>query len=138
MTWLSAVLEPLCDAEPNALAKYVLALIKKDKPATEVRQSMEDQMEVFLQENTAPFIDELFKTLENKDYLDGPPAEKLLVRKEGDSDAEEAAEGDDEGKPDSTTSKDQASEHKDEEIAKGGKRLSGEVSCTFLAIFIMQ
>ena len=52
-----------CDADPVALTKYVLALIKKDKAETELRDSMEQQMEVFLQENTAEFIDSLFKTL---------------------------------------------------------------------------
>jgi hypothetical protein len=38
-----------CDADPAALAKYVLALVKKDKPVTELRSSMVEQLDVFLQ-----------------------------------------------------------------------------------------
>lgn len=38
-----------CDADPDALAKYVLALIKKEKTEKQVRLSMIDQLDVFLQ-----------------------------------------------------------------------------------------
>ena len=75
----------------------MIALIKKEKPEDELRDSMEQQMEVFLQDNTVNFIDSLFKTLRNKDYLDGPP--KILSKKSEDDDCKY-----EEGKPDSTTS----------------------------------
>jgi len=68
-SWLSAALRPLCDADPAALAKYVLALIKKDKPDGELRQGMLDQLEVFLQQDTVTFVDNLFEALESKAYL---------------------------------------------------------------------
>ena len=71
-----------------------MALIKKDKPEEELKDSMEQQMEVFLQENTVSFIESLFKTLVTKEYLEGPP--KGLPKK--------ADEEEEEGKPDSTTS----------------------------------
>ena len=51
----------------------MLALIKKDKPESELRDSMTNQMEVFLQENTQSFIESLFTTLQSGDYVDGPP-----------------------------------------------------------------
>lgn len=38
-----------CDADPAALAKYVFALVKKDKPVAELRASMVEQLDVFLQ-----------------------------------------------------------------------------------------
>ena len=38
-----------CDADPRALAKYIVALIKKDKPEDELKSVCEDQLEVFLQ-----------------------------------------------------------------------------------------
>lgn len=38
-----------CDADPAALAKYVFALVKKDKPVAELRGSMVEQLDVFLQ-----------------------------------------------------------------------------------------
>ena len=57
----------------------MLALIKKDKPESELRDSMTSQMEVFLQENTNTFIESLFTTLQNGDYVEGPP--KVVARK---------------------------------------------------------
>jgi hypothetical protein len=38
-----------CDADPAALAKYVFALVKKDKPVADLRASMVEQLDVFLQ-----------------------------------------------------------------------------------------
>ncbi|XP_047097744.1 RNA-binding protein 26 isoform X1 [Schistocerca piceifrons] len=67
-SWLSAVLEPLCDADPVALAKYVFALVKKDKPPGELRAIMIEQLDVFLQQETKNFVDLLFKTLETQAY----------------------------------------------------------------------
>ena len=77
----------------------MLALIKKDKPESELRDSMTNQMEVFLQENTQSFIDSLFTTLQSGDYVDGPP--KVVALK---ADADEESGKFEEGKPDSTTS----------------------------------
>ena len=37
-----------CDADPAALAKYVLALLKKNKPEEALRDLCVDQLEVFL------------------------------------------------------------------------------------------
>uniref|UniRef100_A0A1Y1KC97 C3H1-type domain-containing protein n=1 Tax=Photinus pyralis TaxID=7054 RepID=A0A1Y1KC97_PHOPY len=68
-TWLTAVLKPICEADPGALAKYVFALVKKDKSPEALRQSMISQLEVFLQHETEPFVNLLFKTLESRDYL---------------------------------------------------------------------
>ena len=73
--WLTTHLEPLCDADPAALAKYVLALIKKEKPKEELRESMVQQMDVFLQTETNSFIDMLFKIVETKEYIS--PAEEV-------------------------------------------------------------
>lgn len=38
-----------CDADPSALANYVVALVKKDKPEKELKALCADQLEVFLQ-----------------------------------------------------------------------------------------
>ncbi|XP_076163157.1 zinc finger protein swm isoform X2 [Ptiloglossa arizonensis] len=71
--WLTAVLEPLCDADPAALAKYVYALVKKDKTLEELRGGMVEQLDVFLQHETKNFVELLFKTLETQEYI-LPPA----------------------------------------------------------------
>lgn len=40
-----------CDADPTTLAKYVLALVKKNRPEVELRETCKDQLEVFLQQS---------------------------------------------------------------------------------------
>lgn len=71
-SWLTAVLKPMCDADPAALAKYVLALIKKDKSEAELRKSMIGQLEVFLEGETENFVNLVFQTLTTKDYITTP------------------------------------------------------------------
>uniref|UniRef100_H3CVQ6 RNA binding motif protein 26 n=1 Tax=Tetraodon nigroviridis TaxID=99883 RepID=H3CVQ6_TETNG len=68
-TWLSDTLEPICDADPSALAKYVVALVKKDKSEKELKALCIDQLDVFLQKETQQFVDRLFEAILNKSYL---------------------------------------------------------------------
>ena len=65
-----------CDADPAALAKYVLALIKKDKSVDELKESMVSQMDVFLQNETKSFVEMLFTVVDTKEYIN-PPAVKV-------------------------------------------------------------
>uniref|UniRef100_A0A8C6XTK9 RNA binding motif protein 27 n=1 Tax=Naja naja TaxID=35670 RepID=A0A8C6XTK9_NAJNA len=58
-----------CDADPSALANYVVALVKKDKPEKELKAFCADQLDVFLQKETSGFVDKLFESLCTKDYL---------------------------------------------------------------------
>jgi len=102
--WLSKILKPLCDADPAALAKYVLALIKKDKSEKELRQSMTDQLDVFLQGETKPFVNKLFEALKSKEYLNPKLPDPSPPRKSesasGDKGATESAKGE---KPSAST-----------------------------------
>ncbi|KAI1296710.1 RNA-binding protein 26 [Halotydeus destructor] len=68
-TWLTSYLEPLCEADPEALAKYVLALIKKDKAEEELKGICLDQLEVFLNKETQPFVNVFFQKLHDKSYI---------------------------------------------------------------------
>lgn len=45
---LTSVLLFSCDADPAALAKYVVALLRKDKPKSDLKELCVDQLEVFL------------------------------------------------------------------------------------------
>uniref|UniRef100_A0A336MGH7 CSON012044 protein n=1 Tax=Culicoides sonorensis TaxID=179676 RepID=A0A336MGH7_CULSO len=67
--WLTVILEPLCDADPAALARYVLALLKKEKPAKELKQCMQEQLDVFLGQETTPFLERLFEAMKSEEYL---------------------------------------------------------------------
>lgn len=58
-----------CDADPEALARYVLALLKKDKPMKELQKCMGEQLDVFLGQQTTPFITELFEVISSGVYL---------------------------------------------------------------------
>ena len=71
-TWLEVRLEPICDADPKALAKYVIALVKKDKSDDDLQSLCIDQLEVFLQGETVSFVNDLFKVVKNQDYLKTP------------------------------------------------------------------
>ncbi|XP_065668942.1 RNA-binding protein 26 isoform X2 [Hydra vulgaris] len=71
--WLSKKLEPICDADPVALAKYVIALIKKDKSEAELKALCEDQLDVFLGDQTKNFVADLFVSLTTKSYLPAIP-----------------------------------------------------------------
>ncbi|KAF4015200.1 hypothetical protein G4228_006010, partial [Cervus hanglu yarkandensis] len=64
-----------CDADPSALANYVVALVKKDKPEKELKAFCADQLDVFLQKETSGFVDKLFESLYTKNYL--PPLEPV-------------------------------------------------------------
>ena len=44
-----------CDADPQALAKYVVALVKKDKPEANLKALCKDQLDVFLQKGKLIF-----------------------------------------------------------------------------------
>lgn len=67
--WLTEILEPLCDADPAALARYVLALLKKDKPEKELRDCMKEQLDVFLGPETEPFLERLFRAIKTEEYI---------------------------------------------------------------------
>uniref|UniRef100_A0A1B0DCD1 PWI domain-containing protein n=1 Tax=Phlebotomus papatasi TaxID=29031 RepID=A0A1B0DCD1_PHLPP len=67
--WLTDVLQPLCDADPSALARYVLALLKKDKPIRELTQCMLEQLDVFLGAETKPFLDKLIAVIKSEEYI---------------------------------------------------------------------
>ncbi|XP_030581965.1 RNA-binding protein 26 isoform X1 [Archocentrus centrarchus] len=95
-TWLSETLEPICDADPSALAKYVVALVKKDKSEKELKALCIDQLDVFLQKETQPFVDKLFEAVNNKSYL--PQTEQPLsaVKVEKEEQKKDEANRDDE------------------------------------------
>lgn len=44
-----------CDADPSALAKYVVALVKKDKSEKDLKALCIDQLDVFLQKGKKSF-----------------------------------------------------------------------------------
>ena len=77
-----------CDAEPGALADYILALLKHSAPEAELRKELATQLEEFLEKgaeqspsfpsqtftplNTSegpPFIDTLFTAIRTKSYM---------------------------------------------------------------------
>ncbi|KAF8213326.1 hypothetical protein K438DRAFT_1803787 [Mycena galopus ATCC 62051] len=68
--WLVRTLEPICDAEPGALADYLLALLKHNVPEAEMRKELTVQLDEFLEKaECQPFIDTLFTVLRTKSYL---------------------------------------------------------------------
>ncbi|XP_031475894.1 zinc finger CCCH domain-containing protein 27 isoform X1 [Nymphaea colorata] len=63
--YLVANLGPLTEADPVILAKYVEALLKKDKPTKELQKLCLENLSEFLGHETNSFIAKLFQDLEN-------------------------------------------------------------------------
>ncbi|KAL7061083.1 hypothetical protein AAHC03_09732 [Spirometra sp. Aus1] len=63
--WLREKLAPLSIADPTPLSQYIIALVKKDKPEDELQAFCIEQLEVFLQKNTATFVEDMFATLKS-------------------------------------------------------------------------
>jgi len=68
---LITILEPICDADPDTLADYVIALIEHDAPNKELKNLCISQLEEFLKTETENFVNQLFKIIETKSYLPG-------------------------------------------------------------------
>ncbi|KAJ1374461.1 hypothetical protein KIN20_037150 [Parelaphostrongylus tenuis] len=69
-SWLITELTPIFDAEPGALAKYVLALLHKPNMTDEEMHAFSNnQLEAFLQGNTRKFVDKMFAVLKDGSYL---------------------------------------------------------------------
>ncbi|KAI0034899.1 hypothetical protein K488DRAFT_44317 [Vararia minispora EC-137] len=67
--WLTRTLEPICDADPEALSNYILALLKHNVSEAELRSELTSQLEEFLEKEGPLFIDTLFTVLRTKSYL---------------------------------------------------------------------
>lgn len=59
-----------CDADSAALARYVMALLKKDKSMEDLKQIMVEQLDVFLNAETQPFVKRLFEAIQSNEYLE--------------------------------------------------------------------
>lgn len=59
-----------CDADSAALARYVMALLKKDKTVDDLKQIMVEQLDVFLNAETQPFVKRLFEAIQSNEYLE--------------------------------------------------------------------
>ncbi|KAI5304629.1 hypothetical protein KEM56_006230 [Ascosphaera pollenicola] len=59
--WVVQRLEDISDADSDVLADYVLALICSDAPDDEIKRNSIENLEDFLKEHTAGFVDEIFE-----------------------------------------------------------------------------
>ncbi|KAB5594300.1 Zf-CCCH domain containing protein [Ceratobasidium theobromae] len=66
--WLITHLEPICDAEPEVLSNYVLALLKHDAPESDLKETFRKQLYDFLDNETSGFVDELFAVIKSESY----------------------------------------------------------------------
>ncbi|CAO1615786.1 unnamed protein product [Parajaminaea phylloscopi] len=67
--WLTRELGPICDAEPDVLADYVIALLKHDASEADLSSLLNEQLADFLDDKTSPFVAQLVSTLADKSYL---------------------------------------------------------------------
>lgn len=69
-----------CDADPEVLSDYVLALLKHDGSDETLQASLQEQLEDFLAEQTKPFVEKAFIALRSQSYL---PEAKRTVQASG-------------------------------------------------------
>ncbi|OQS04958.1 RNA-binding protein [Thraustotheca clavata] len=67
--WLVRTLEPLCDADPVVLSKYVLALVQNHHEKDGLRATCMSKLDEFLGDETPGFVDRLFTALHSKSYM---------------------------------------------------------------------
>ncbi|MCO5556810.1 hypothetical protein L7F22_010363 [Adiantum nelumboides] len=68
-TYLVKHLQPLTEADPNILAKYVWALLKNNKPKAELQAFCTEKLVDFLGEDSKTFVVNLFRALEDGTIL---------------------------------------------------------------------
>ncbi|KAL3658453.1 hypothetical protein V7S43_016586 [Phytophthora oleae] len=66
--WLIRSLEPVCDADPEVLSKYVLALVQNDPQKPGLQDTCISKLEEFLGDETTGFVAKLFKALADGSY----------------------------------------------------------------------
>ncbi|KAL4160805.1 hypothetical protein PRNP1_001365 [Phytophthora ramorum] len=66
--WLIRSLEPVCDADPAVLSKYVLALVQNDPQKSGLQDTCVSKLEEFLGDETTGFVSRLFKALADGSY----------------------------------------------------------------------
>ncbi len=67
--WLTSELGPICDADPEVLADYVLALLKHESSEAELQALLTEQLEDFLAAETEPFVAKIFQAIADKAYF---------------------------------------------------------------------
>ena len=72
--WIASELKSTCDgdADPEALASYVVALLKHhDKKGDVLKNHCDEQLRDFLSEHTGVFMESLFRVLNDGSYKAG-------------------------------------------------------------------
>ncbi|KAI9830912.1 MAG: hypothetical protein M1819_005294 [Sarea resinae] len=72
--WVVKRLEDISDADSDVLADYVLALVRSEAPDEEVKSTSRENLEDFLKDHTANFVDDIFNVINTKSYLPGQSA----------------------------------------------------------------
>jgi hypothetical protein len=62
--WIEEQLKPISEADSGPLADYVVALLKHDLSANELRKMCEEQLQEFLHDNTTSFLENLMHVVE--------------------------------------------------------------------------
>lgn len=65
--WLVVQLEPISEADPDVLARYVMALLRNDKPLAQLRSLCAEQLEDFLGDGAIAFVEQLFAHIQSED-----------------------------------------------------------------------
>ena len=68
--WVCRTVGPYCQAEPDTLAKYVVALVQNDLDRAGLRRRCEGELTDIMGESTTKFVNQLFNVLDNGAYIE--------------------------------------------------------------------
>ncbi|KAF2136309.1 uncharacterized protein K452DRAFT_313285 [Aplosporella prunicola CBS 121167] len=77
-TWIVKRLEDISDADSDVLADYVLALVKSEDPDEQVKSNSLENLEDFLHNHTASFVDDVISAVHTKSFIPGHGAPQVL------------------------------------------------------------
>ena len=76
-SWIVHRLEDISDADSDVLADYVLALLRHEQGADEVRRLCVEQLDDFLREHTEEFVGDVFAVVGNRGFVEGEKEKKV-------------------------------------------------------------
>ncbi|TMW58372.1 hypothetical protein Poli38472_009931 [Pythium oligandrum] len=89
--WLVRSLEPVCDADPEVLSKYVLALVQNNPHKEGLQETCITKLEEFLGDETTPFVARLFRALETGEYRNEEGQEQEAQASTGQDDRDDSS-----------------------------------------------
>ncbi|KAJ1515183.1 RNA-binding protein 26 [Coelomomyces lativittatus] len=78
--YVQTQLAPICEADPNVLSDYIIALLRHDMEGEYLKQYCKEQLEDFLRDDTNDFVDKIFDSIATQSFLPKPESPKPIAQ----------------------------------------------------------